>query len=81
MTFWLDAQDKSKFNSDSFQKNRGNLAVAINEWGKFFDVRLNQIELRAGTGGLPFMTSALRGEGVPSKADIVSNLSKGGCVN
>ena len=31
--------------------------------------------------GLPFMTSALRGEGVPSKADIVSNLSKGGCVN
>ena len=32
--------------------------------------------------GLPFMTSALRGEGgVPSKADMVSNLSKGGCVN
>ena len=32
--------------------------------------------------GLPFMTSALRGEGVPSKADIVvSNLSKGGCMN
>ena len=61
MTFWLDAQDKSKFNSDSFQKNRGNLAVAINEWGKFFDVRLNQIELRAGTGGLPLRTSALRG--------------------
>ena len=28
--------------------------------------------------GLPYMTSALRGEGVP---DIVSNLSKGGCVN
>ena len=27
------------------------------------------------------MTSALRGEGGPSKADIVSNLSKGGCVN
>ena len=27
------------------------------------------------------MTSAMRGEGVPSKADIVSNLSKGGCVN
>ena len=27
------------------------------------------------------MTSALRGEGVPSKADIVSNFSKGGCVN
>ena len=27
------------------------------------------------------MTSALRGEGVPSKADIVSNLSKGGFVN
>ena len=26
------------------------------------------------------MKSALRGEGVPSKADIVSNLSKGGCV-
>ena len=24
--------------------------------------------------GLPFMTSALRGEGVPSKADIVRNL-------
>ena len=31
--------------------------------------------------GLPYMTSALRGERVPSKADIVSNLSKGGCVN
>ena len=28
------------------------------------------------------MTSALRGGGgVPSKADIVSNLSKGGCMN
>ena len=27
------------------------------------------------------MTSALRGGGVPSKADIVSNFSKGGCVN
>ena len=29
------------------------------------------------------MTSALRGpgRGVPSKADIVRNLSKGGCVN
>ena len=27
------------------------------------------------------MTSALRGEGVPSKADIVSNLSEGGCGN
>ena len=29
------------------------------------------------------MTSALRGEGVPSKADIVSKttFSKGGCVN
>ena len=32
-------------------------------------------------GGLPFRTSALRGEEVTSKADIVSNLSKGGCVN
>ena len=30
--------------------------------------------------GLPFRMSALRG-GVPSKADIVSNLSKGGFVN
>ena len=27
------------------------------------------------------MTSALRGERVPSKADIISNLSKGGCGN
>ena len=27
------------------------------------------------------MTSALMGEGVLSKADIVSNLSKGGCMN
>ena len=27
------------------------------------------------------MTSALRGVHVPSKADIVSNLSKGVCVN
>ena len=27
------------------------------------------------------MMSALRGEGVPSKADIVSNLSKVGCVD
>ena len=27
------------------------------------------------------MTSALKARGVPSKADIVSNLSKGGCVN
>ena len=27
------------------------------------------------------MTSALRGKGVPSKADILSNLSKGGCRN
>ena len=49
MTFWLDAQDKFRSNSNSFRKNRGSLAVAINEWRKFFDVRLNQIELRAGT--------------------------------
>ena len=27
------------------------------------------------------MMSALRGEGVPAKADRVSDLSKGGCVN
>ena len=27
------------------------------------------------------MTFALRGGGVPSKADTVSNLSKGGCMN
>ena len=30
---------------------------------------------------LPFMTSALRGEGVLGKSNEVSNLSKGGCVN
>ena len=35
----------------------------------------------SGVRGLSFMTSALRREGVPSKADIVSDLSKGGCVN
>ena len=35
----------------------------------------------SGIRGLSFMTSALRGEGVPSKADIVSNLSKKGCMN
>ena len=49
MTFWLDAQDKSRSNVNSFRKNRGSLAVAFNEWRKFFGVRLNQIELRAGT--------------------------------
>ena len=31
--------------------------------------------------GLPFMTSAQRKEGVPSKTDTVSNISKGDCVN
>ena len=36
-------------------------------------------DFRKYTRGLPFMTSALRG--VPSKADIVNNLSEGGCVN
>ena len=31
--------------------------------------------------GFPFMTSALRGEGVSPKADIALELSEGGCVN
>ena len=39
------------------------------------------LSLNRSLRGLPFMVSALKGEGVPSKADIVSNLSKEGCMN
>ena len=46
-----------------------------------FDLTPHDTRVCTTLGGLPFMTSTLRGEGVPSKADIVRNLSKGGCVN
>ena len=46
-TMWLDAGNKERYVT-SFVKE-GSLMVAINGWQTYFDVRINQLDLRAGT--------------------------------
>ena len=49
MTMWLDAGNKYPDNINSFQKEEGSLMVAVNGWQTYYDVRINQLDLRAGT--------------------------------
>ena len=48
-TLWLNAADKSLDNVKRFAKKKGKLLLAFNDWRTYFDVRVNQLELRAGT--------------------------------
>ena len=47
-TFWLDAGNKLYRNAVKFKKDPGTLMIAINEWTNYYNVRINQLELRAG---------------------------------
>ena len=44
ITMWLDAGNKDK----DKEKEEGSLMIAINGWQTYYDVRINQIQLRAG---------------------------------
>ena len=48
-TFWLGAGNDLYRNAVRFEKNPGSLMVAVNEWTDYFNVRINQLALRAGT--------------------------------
>ena len=48
-TFWLDAGNNLGDNVGKFKKEPGSLIVALNEWTDYFNVRINQLDLRAGT--------------------------------
>ena len=48
-TFWLDARNNLIGNAGRFKKEPGTLMVAVNEWTDYFNVRMNQLDLRAGT--------------------------------
>ena len=49
ITMWLDAGNKYLNNVESVEKDEGGLMVAINDWQTYYDVRINQLDLRAGT--------------------------------
>ena len=50
ITMWLDARNKNAAESMySFEKEQGGLIVAINAWNQYYDVRINQLDLRAGS--------------------------------
>ena len=49
MTMWLDASYKHYDTMDSFENMEGSIIVAINAWQTYYDVRINQLNLRAGT--------------------------------
>ena len=48
-TFWLDAGNNLYDNVGKFKKEPGSLMVALNEWTDYFNVRINHLDLRAGT--------------------------------
>ena len=48
-TLWLNAADKSSQNVERFIKKKGKLLLTFNDWRTYFDVRVNQLELRSGT--------------------------------
>ena len=48
-TFWLDASNNLLDNVAKFKKEPGSLMVALNEWTDYFNVRINQLDLKAGT--------------------------------
>ena len=43
IVMWLDSENK-----DPLEKDEGSLMIALNSWQTYYDVRINQIELRAG---------------------------------
>ena len=45
-TLWLNAADRSLDNVKAFEKRKGKLSLAFNDWHTYFDVRVNQLELR-----------------------------------
>ena len=45
-TLWLNAADRSLDNVKAFEKKKGKLILAFNDWHTYFDVRVNQLELR-----------------------------------
>lgn len=50
ITMWLDASNKNPAeNMYLFEKEQGGLIVAINAWNQYYDVRINQLDLRAGS--------------------------------
>ena len=48
-TFWLNAGNNLYGNAGKFKKEPGSLMVAVNEWTDYFNVKINQLALRAGT--------------------------------
>ena len=48
-TFWLDAGNKFVDSVTRHRKKKGRLMVAINDWSTYFNVHINQVDLRAGT--------------------------------
>ena len=48
-TFWLNAGNNLYGNAGKFKKEPGSLMVAVNEWTDYFNVRMNHLDLRAGT--------------------------------
>ena len=50
ITMWLDASNKNPAeNMYLFDKEQGGLVVALNAWNQYYDVRINQLDLRAGS--------------------------------
>ena len=49
ISMWLDASNKYTDNVKFFDKREGSLMLAINSWQTYYDVRINQLDLRAGT--------------------------------
>ena len=49
ITMWLDAGNKYIDNIESYEKDEGSLMIAINDWQTYYDVKINQLDLRAGT--------------------------------
>ena len=49
MTFWLDAGNKFIDSVTNRKKKKGNLLLALNNWSTYFNVHINQVDLRAGT--------------------------------
>ena len=56
---WLDAANKNSYNDqddydfdfgyEKVETEEGNILIAINGWQSYYDVRINQLDLRAGT--------------------------------
>ena len=49
LTLWLNAKNNFLENAMSFEALRGKLTVALNDWQTYYNVRINQLKLTAGT--------------------------------